>query len=129
MINRNKRARDVVTGTWKSTVKKRRGLDMITTCLNLRGYDEICESSRVSSILGDIKNLRITKRGHTKADLYDGKNQIADMTIIKGYEEFSEDLTFLDGTLRLDGDKDTGIFFDDDYKRGWVYRAEYFIDI
>ena len=51
------------------------------------------------------------------------------MTIRKGYNEWIERRTLIDGTLRLNTREDEMIMLDDDFARGMVMKMEYAFDI
>ena len=121
--------RDLTTGKWTARLKKRGRSQEITTCLYPRGYDSICETERANSILGDLENIRYSKRGYMKGDLYEGRRMIAEMTFHPKYIDYAEGRSYMDGRFRINIADDKMLMFDDDIQRKWIARAEYFIDI
>ena len=123
--------RDLITGRWTARLKQRGRTQEITTCLYPRGYDAICETKRANSILGDIENIRYTRRGYMKGDLYDGRRMIAEMTFHPKYIDYGEKqrTSYLDGRFRVNTADDEMLMFDDDIQKMWVARAEYLVDI
>ena len=121
--------RDILTGTWSTRIQQRRGLDLITSCVRVKSLGSECATERANSILGNIENIRYTRRGAMKADLYDGRDFLGEMTIRKGYNEWTEGRSFFDGGLRLNTRKDEMIMLDDDFARGMVMKVEYAFDI
>lgn len=128
MAKSKNRSRDLITGTWTSRLKKRRGLDVLTACVDFdsRRYDDVCETSRVNDILGDIEGMKKTGRGNWVMDVYDGKKLLSEMTMIKGYKEWTEGRTFLDGTLRMDLKSNVLTMLDDDFAKGMVIKHDYY---
>ena len=123
--------RDLITGQWTARLKKRRGTQLIKTCLYPKGYDPICETKRSNSILGDIENIRYNRRGYMKRDLYEGRRKIAEMTFHPKYIDYAEEraVSYLDGRFRINTATDEMLMFDDDIQRKWIARVEYFIDV
>ena len=85
----------------------------------------------MNSLLGDLENVRFTRRGHMKGDLYDGREMIAEVTFHARYIEYGRryNLSYLDGRFRINTSKDEMVMFDDDIQRQWIGKAEYFIDV
>ena len=89
----------------------------------------MCETERANSILGDLENIRYSKRGYMKGDLYEGRRMIAEMTFHPKYIDYAEGRSYMDGRFRINIADDKMLMFDDDIQRKWIARAEYFIDI
>jgi len=119
--------RDVITGKWTVSIERRNGLDLVETCLNLKGYDRYCETQRANDLFGSYENIRFNKKGHMIADLYDGRYYLGKIKIHRRYVDF--DANYADGTLAINTRSDSMKIFDDDFGRGWVAKIFYADDI
>ena len=117
----------MITGKWTVSVKQGRGLDLVTTCIDLKGYDRTCDTQRSNNLLGMYENVRYNKKGHMKADLYDGRKYLGEVRIHKRFIDF--DANYADGTLKIDTRMDNMTMFDDDFGRGWVAKIFYADDV
>ena len=127
MTRRAERGRDLITGKWTASIEKRRGLDLVETCLYLNGYDRYCETQRANDLLGTYENIRFNKKGHMKADLYDGSYYLGKIKIHKRFVDFDDN--YADGTLKINTRKDSMKLFDDDFGGGWVAKIFYADDV
>lgn len=116
--------RDVVTGFWESTYFTRSGVDYVRSYIDLDGYDPITETRRASSIWGDLENIRKSRGGHVKADLYDGSSFLGTMTIHKNIG-LDRTYSFLDGTISLNLRNGKGTLWDDDLASHWIAKVDY----
>nr|BDD45739.1 hypothetical protein 42 [bacterium] len=123
--------RDLITGKWTARLRKRGKTQEITTCLYPKGYKPACETERTNSILGDIENIRYSRRGYMKGDLYEGRQMIAEITFHPKYIDYVESrgISYLDGRFRIDTSDDEMLMFDDDIRKKWIAKAEYMIDL
>ena len=55
-----------------------------------KGGEPSCDTERTNSIFGDLENIRFTRRGHMKADLYDDGAMLAEITIHKRFVAYTE---------------------------------------
>jgi hypothetical protein len=120
--------KDIITGKWKTSSFTRRGVEYVKSTMKIKGYDPITETRRANSIWGDIENIRATRSGHTKADLYDGKRQIATMTLHKKFEFFGSYGDQLSGKFNLNLRTEKAKFWEPNLANHWVYKAAY-IDV
>ena len=120
--------KDIITGTWDAFYSGG-STKRVTTCINFKGYDEICQTERQNDLLGDLDNIRYKRNGDIKADLYDGRKKIAQMVLKKKYLNYSDDITYLDGRLTLDRGRDNLYMYDDDIQSGWIAKINYTIDV
>ena len=120
--------KDIITGVWDAFYSGG-STKRVTTCIDLRGYDEICTTERQDDLLGNIDNIKYKRNGDIKADLYDGKRKIAKVVFKSKYLAYSENITYLDGTLRLDRGRDQMYMYDDDIQNGWIAKFNYTIDL
>ncbi len=119
-------AKDVITGNWTSRQFERDGVDYVTSTIKLDGYRTYSETRRANSIWGDIENVRRAAKGHTKADLYDGRFKIATVTLHKGFDYFGDYGSSLDGRLRLDVGSEKLTMWDSDLASNhWVAKIAY----
>ena len=127
-----RRDRDVVTGRWSASIRKRGRRERTRTCIELEDVEPVCETEKSNGIFGDLANIRTNKRGYMKADLLERRQVVAEVTIHPGFVAYSGDnpkQTFFDGRLRVDRDKDVILMFDDDIQRSWIARTTYFSDL
>ena len=119
--------RDVITGKWTASIERRRGLDLVETCIDLKGYDVVCDTQRSNDLLGSYENVRFNKKGHMIGDLYDGVNYLGRIKIHKRFVDF--DANYADGTLSINTRSDSMKMFDDDVRSGWVAKIFYAGDV
>ena len=117
--------KDVVTGKWKTSSFTRRGVGYVKSTIKINGYDPITETRRANSIWGDIENIRSTRSGHTKADLYDNKRQIATMTLHRKFDFFGSYDEQLGGKFNLNLKTEKAKFWEPSLANHWVYKASY----
>jgi|688.fasta_scaffold1042815_1 hypothetical protein len=117
--------KDIITGKWEASSFTRRGVAYVKSTIKIKGYDSITETRRANSIWGDIENIRATRSGHTKADLYDGKTQIATMTLHKKFDFFGNYGNQLSGRFNLNLKTESGKFWEPSLANHWVYKASY----
>ena len=119
--------RDKITGKWTASIERRSGLDLVETCIDLKGYDVFCDTQRSNDLLGSYENVRFNKKGHMKGDLYDGANYLGKVKIHKRWLDF--DGNYLDGMLSINTRLDSMKMFDDDFGSGWVAKIFYADDV
>ena len=120
--------RDIITGEWTASIKPNEGgLDLVKTCVKLKGYDRYCYTQRANGLLGMYENIKFNKRGHMKADLYEGRNYLGKVRLHKKFLNFDDN--YADGSLKIDARMDTLTMFDDDIRSGWVAKIFYASDV
>ena len=120
-------SKDRITGRWTSSIKRRSGLDLVETCLDLRGYDRICDTQRANNLLGMYENTRFNRKGHLIGDLYEGRHYLGEIKIHKRWLNLNG--SYYDGTLIIDTRMDSMKIFDDDFGKGWVAKIFYADDV
>ncbi len=129
-----RRGRDVLTGRWSASIRKRGRRERTRTCIDLdmEGAKPVCETEKSNGIFGDLANIRFNKRGYMKADLLERRQVVAEITVHPGFVTYSGNnpgQTFYDGRLRVDRENDVILMFDDDIQRPWIARTTYFTDL
>ena len=113
--------RDIITGEWTASVKPNEGgLDLVKYCVKLKGYDRYCYTHRANGLLGIFENIKFNKKGHMKADLYEGRNYVGKVRLHKKAINFDDNY---DGRLKFDARMNTITMFDDDIRSGWVAKV------
>jgi hypothetical protein len=118
--------KDVITGNWASRQFERGGIDYVTSTIKLDGYRSFSETRRANSIWGDIENVRRVAKGHTKADIYDGRFKIATAKLHRKFDFFGDYGSYLDGRLKLDARSEKLTMWDSDLASNhWVAKIAY----
>jgi hypothetical protein len=115
--------RDIITGDWEASSFTRRGVSYVKQTITIKGYDPIAETRRASSIWGDIENIRSTSSGHTKANLYDEKVQIATITLHRMFDFFGDYGDQIGGRFKLNLNTEKSVFWESDLANHWAYKA------
>lgn len=118
--------RDKITGLWSSRQFSRNGVGYVTTTLRPKGYGPVSETRRANSIWGDIENIRKGRGGHTYADLYDGRRQIATMKLHRDFSFYKDYGSYLDGRFKLGLRSERMTLWDSDLSNHWVAKAQYY---
>lgn len=118
-------SRDSITGIWNSTYFERNGVDYLTSYVKLDGYEPYQETVRANSIWGDIENIRRSGKGHTKADLYSGKEFLGTITVHRAIDFFDNYGSYLDGDLKLNTGNGRVTLWDDDLANHWIGKIQY----
>jgi hypothetical protein len=118
-------AKDVITGKWETSAFSRRGVGYIKSTIKIKGYPSFTQTRRANSIWGDIENVRTTSKGHTKADIYDGRRKLATMTLHKKFSFYGNYGNELGGRFALNMRTEKGKFWDSDLASHWIYKAAF----
>ena len=124
--------RDVLTGRWSASIRKRGRRERTKTCIDLDGSAPVCETERSNGIFGDLVDTRYTKRGYMKADLRERRQLVAEVTVSPEFVTYSSKnptQTYYAGRLRLDRANDVLLLFDGDIQDSWIARYTYTSDI
>lgn len=118
--------RDTITGQWSSRYFDRRGVKYITSTLKPDGYRAFSETRRANSIWGDIENVREGRGGHTLADLYDGRRQVATIKLHRKFDIYENYGGYLDGRFKLRLGSEKVTLWDSDLANHWVAKGQYY---
>jgi len=124
-LNGTMSKKDIITGQWTIQSFTRRGIGYVKSTFKSKGFDTITNTIRANSALGSIENIRTTRRGHTKFDLYEKKRQTGTAILHKKFDVTDKFDDKLSGKFSLNLDSETGKFWEPTLAYHWFFKISY----
>ncbi len=103
----------------------RRGIGYVKSTFTGKGFDTITNTIRANSALGNIENIRTTRRGHTKFDLYEKKRQTGTAILHKNFDVTDKFDDKLSGKFSLNLDTEKGKLWESTLANHWFFKISY----
>jgi hypothetical protein len=117
--------KDIITGQWTTKSFTRRGIGYVKSTLKGKGFDTITNTVRANSVLGNIENIRTTRSGHTKFDLFEKKRQTGTLTLHKKFDISDNYDDKLSGRFSINLDTEKGKFWEPTLANHWFFKISY----
>ncbi len=117
--------KDIITGQWTTKSFTRRGIGYVKSTFKGKGFDTVTDTSRANSVLGNIENIRTTRSGHTKFDVFKKKRQTGTAILHKNFDLTDNYGDKLSGRFSINLDTEKGKFWEPTLANHWFFKISY----